>query len=202
MVDRRERRVHDLRREEVRVHLLRPHVVEPAHRDEVAEPHVRRLVRDEARAPERLRLRRRLVEQHARRVVEDRARVFHPAELERGHEEEVELPPGIRHARVGLEPVERRGVQVEDRVAVARDLGGVGLAVEHAERARRRASRSRPASRRPRTPSRRSRAAASRRSARVARPFASSRDTSAPFATACHAAGMSSVSVTRALMSG
>ena len=52
-----------------------------------------------------------------------------------GHQQEVELAERIRDPRVALEPVERRGVQIEDRVAVARDLRGVGLAVEHPERA-------------------------------------------------------------------
>ena len=43
-----ERGVHDLGREEVGEHLLRPDVVEPVHGDEVAEPHVGGLVGDEA----------------------------------------------------------------------------------------------------------------------------------------------------------
>jgi hypothetical protein len=43
--------------------------------------------------------------------------VFHPAELERGHEEEIELAERIRDTGVAFEPVERRRVQVEDRVA-------------------------------------------------------------------------------------
>ena len=51
-----------------------------------------------------------------------------------GISDEVELAERIRDRRVVLEPGERRGVQVEDRVAVARDLGGVGLAMEHPER--------------------------------------------------------------------
>ena len=67
MVHLRERRVHDLRRHEVGEHLLHPHVVEPPHRHEIAEPHVRRLVRDDAGALEQLVLRRRFVEQQARR---------------------------------------------------------------------------------------------------------------------------------------
>src|SRR3712207_8429116 len=43
-----ERRVHDLCRHEVREHLSHPDVAEPLHRHEIAEPHVRRLVRDRA----------------------------------------------------------------------------------------------------------------------------------------------------------
>ena len=75
----------------------------------------------------------RLVEQQPGGVVEDRAGVLHAAELERRHEQEVELAERIRDAGVALEPGERRGVQIEDRVAVPRDFRGVGLAVEHAE---------------------------------------------------------------------
>ena len=46
MVDGGKRRVDDLRRHEVGEDLLHPHVVEPPHRHQIAEPHVRRLVRD------------------------------------------------------------------------------------------------------------------------------------------------------------
>ena len=68
-----------------------------------------------------------------RGVVEDRAGMLHAAELERRNEHEVELAERVGNAGVLLEPGERRGVQVENRVAVARDFGGVGLAMEHAE---------------------------------------------------------------------
>ena len=59
--------------------------------------------------------------------------MLHAAELERRNGDEVELAERIRDRGVVLEPGERRGVQVEDGVAVARDLGRVGLAVEHPE---------------------------------------------------------------------
>ena len=104
VIDLREGRIDDLRRHEVREYLLHPHVVEPSHGDEIAEPHVRRLVRDHAGAPELLILGRRLIQKEAGRVVEDRAGVFHAAELERGHQQEIELAPRIRDARVPLEP--------------------------------------------------------------------------------------------------
>ena len=93
------------------------------------------LVRDDAGAVEQLVLRGRLVEQQRGRVVEDRAGVLHAAELERRDQHEIELAERVRDAGVVLEPGERRRMQVEDRVAVARDLGGVGLAMEHPERA-------------------------------------------------------------------
>ena len=60
--------------------------------------------------------------------------MLHAAELERRHEQEVELAERIGDAGVALEPLERGGVQIEDRVAVARDLRRVGFAVEHPER--------------------------------------------------------------------
>ena len=129
----RERRVHDLRGHEVGEHFLHPHVVEPAHGDQVAEPHVRGLVRDHRGAAEHLVLRRRLVEQQSRRVVEDLAGVLHAAELERGDRDEVELAERVGDGGVALEKLERARVQVENRVAVARHLGGVGLAMEHPE---------------------------------------------------------------------
>ena len=135
MVHLRERRVDDLRRHEVGEDLLHPHVVEPLHRHQIAEPHVRRLVRDHAGAIEQLVLRRRFVEQQARGVVEDGAGVLHPAELKRRNQHDVELAERIRDARVVLEPGERRRVEVEDRVPVARHLRRIGLAVKHPERA-------------------------------------------------------------------
>ena len=122
MVELRKRRVDDLRRHEVREDFLEPHVVEPAHGHEVAEPHVRGLVRDHRRPAEQLVLGGRLVQQQAGRVVEDGAGMLHAAELERGDRDEVELAERIGNRRVVLEPGKRRGVQVEDRVAVARDL--------------------------------------------------------------------------------
>ncbi len=57
--------VHDLRRHEVGEHFLHPHVVEPAHGDEIAKPHVRGFVGDHRRAAELLVLRRGLIEQQA-----------------------------------------------------------------------------------------------------------------------------------------
>ena len=61
--------------------------------------------------------------------------MLHASELERRHEQEVELAPGVRNAGVAFEPGERRGVQVEDRIAVPRDFCRVGLAMEHPKRA-------------------------------------------------------------------
>ena len=121
--------------------------------------------------------------------------MFHPAELERRHQQEVELAERIGNAGVLLEPRERRGVQIEDRVAVARDLLGVGLAVEHAERAAvalggldlELAGREGEEIRRERLRFRESQASAITGMA--------SRAVSAPLASASHAAGISSDSV-------
>ena len=66
VIDLRKRRIHDLGRHEVREHLLQPHVVEPLHRHQIAEPHVRRLVRNQVGSPEVLPLRGGLVEKHRR----------------------------------------------------------------------------------------------------------------------------------------
>ena len=120
VIDLGERRIDDLRRHEVGEDFLHPHVVEPAHRDEIAEPHVGGFVRDEAGPSELLVLRRRRIEQQRRGVVEDGAGMFHAAELKRRHEQEVELAPRVRDRGVAFEPRERRGMQVEDRLAIAR----------------------------------------------------------------------------------
>ena len=135
VIDLRKRRVDDLRGHVVCEDLFHPHVREPAHRDQIAEPHVARLVRDDAGASELLILRGRLVEHQARGVVEDGARVFHAAELKCRHQNEVEFAERVGDLGVAFEPRQRRGMQIEDRVAIARDLRGVGLAVEHAVRA-------------------------------------------------------------------
>ena len=130
-----ERRVDDFGGQEVREHLFRPHVVEPVHGDEVAEPHVRGLVGDQAGPPEIRGLGGRLVQQEAGRAVEDRAGVLHPPVLEGRDQHEVELAERIGDPGVVLEPVEGGGVQVEDGLPVARHLGRVGLAMEHPQRA-------------------------------------------------------------------
>src|SRR6266850_1374208 len=59
--------------------------------------------------------------------------MFHAAKLERGHQEEIELAERIRDTGVAFEPVERCGVQIEDRVAVAADFLRVCFAMEHPE---------------------------------------------------------------------
>ena len=77
----RKRRVHDFGRHELGQHFFHPDIVEPLHRDQVAEPHMRRFVRDGLRAIEHLGLGCRFVEEDPRLVIEDGARVFHAAEL-------------------------------------------------------------------------------------------------------------------------
>ena len=89
------------------------------------------LVGDDAGAIELLVLRCGFVEQQRRGVVEDRASVLHPAELKRRDQHDVELAERVRDGGVPLEPFERRGVQIEDRIAVPRHFGRVRLAVEH-----------------------------------------------------------------------
>ena len=131
MVDLGKRGVDDAGRHEVGERLLQPDVVEPLHRHEVAEPHVRRLVGDEAGAAEMGVLRGALVEQQRVLVVEDGAGMLHAAVLKRRHEHEIELLERERDARVVLEPGQRGGVEVEDGVGVAQQAVAVGLAVVH-----------------------------------------------------------------------
>ncbi len=133
VIDLGKRGIDDLGRHEIGEHFLHPHIVEPPHGHEVAEPHVCRFVRDQAGTTEFLVLRGRWVEQQAGGVVENRAGVLHAAKLERRDEHKIELAPRVRNPRVAFEPRQRRGVQIEDGLAVARHLGGVGLAVQHPE---------------------------------------------------------------------
>ena len=131
VVDAGERRVDDLRGQEVGERLLHPDVVEPRHGDEVAEPLVGGLVRDQAGPAEVRVLGGALVEQQRAGAVEDRARVLHPAVLEGGHEHEVELFERIRNAGVFLQPRQGRRVQIEDGAGIALHPPAVRLAVVH-----------------------------------------------------------------------
>ncbi len=128
--------------------------------------------------------------------------MLHAAELERRDRDEVELAERVRNRGVALEKLERARVQIEDRLAIARHLGGVGFAMEHPERAavalggldlevagdeRHEIGRQRLRFRE------------RHRDAIAAR---SVRDSSAPFAADCHFAGCSSVTVQRPFRSG
>ena len=57
------RRIDDLRGHEVREHFLHPDIIEPLHGDEIAEPHVRRLMRDRVGPVEQLILGCRFIQQ-------------------------------------------------------------------------------------------------------------------------------------------
>ena len=133
VVDIRERRVHDLRGHEVGKHLLQPHIVEPLHRHEIAEPHVGRFVGNEVRPGQELILGRGLVEEERGRVVIDRSRVLHAAELKRRQEYEVEFFKRKFPVGVGFQPIERLLVQIEDDLAIRRYLLGISLAVKEVE---------------------------------------------------------------------
>ena len=119
---------------------------------------------------------------------------------------EVELAERVGNARVALHVFDGARVQVEDGVLVARNFGGVGLAVKHpkgaavafggfdfevADHERKEIGRQRFRFRELDGRSRCAGASASRRS-----------QLSAPLATACQFAGMSSVSDHRAFRFG
>ena len=59
--------------------------------------------------------------------------MLHAAELKCRDEQEIEFAEGVGNPRIAFQPLERRCVQVEDRVAVSRDLWRVGLAVQHSK---------------------------------------------------------------------
>ena len=131
VVDRRKARVDDPCGHEVREHLLEPHVVEPFHRHEIAEPHVCGLVGDEACAPEQVHVRRRFVEQQAAGAVKNCTGVLHAVVLKRRDQREVEFLERVVDAGVVLEPVDGRGVKVEYRFDIAFELRRVRFPVQH-----------------------------------------------------------------------
>ncbi len=133
VIDVWKRRVDDLRRHEVRKHFLQPHVVEPLHRDEIAEPHVRCFVRDQVRAPQLVILRRGCVEQQVRRVVENGAGMLHASELKRRQQHEIELLKRVLAIGVGFEPFDRLLMEIEKCVSVGGNFRRVGLTVVHVE---------------------------------------------------------------------
>ena len=123
--------MNDLRRQEIGKYFLRPHVVEPVHRHQVPEPHVRRLMSNKAGPPQLLRLRRRLLQHHARLTIKDRTRMLHPAVLKGWYQREIEFPEGIGNTGIFLKPVKGDPVQVKDDVTIPGDLLGVRLSVKH-----------------------------------------------------------------------
>ena len=87
--------------------LVEPDAVPPGHRDEVAEPHVRVLVRDHVGDALELGVgRRALVHQQRGLPKRDRAEVLHRARREVGDREEVELVARVRQAVILLEEAE------------------------------------------------------------------------------------------------
>ena len=98
MVDIRKARIDDLGCHETGKHFLRPYIVKPFHRDQVAEPHVRRLVRNQPGTPEQTSFRRRFIEKQAGCAILDRADVFHTPVLERRNQGEPELLERIASA--------------------------------------------------------------------------------------------------------
>ncbi len=92
---------------------------------------MRRFMGDQARTAQQLRGRGRLLEKKPRCVVLDGARVLHPTVRVCGDQCETELGIGVGDAGVVFEPVERRGMQVEDLIDVPRNFVLVGFAVQH-----------------------------------------------------------------------
>jgi hypothetical protein len=87
--------------EERREGLIEPDPLPPLHRDQVAEPHVRELVRDDHCDVLELALGRgRGIDEQRRLAERDAAEVLHCAVGEVGDAEEVHLVPGVRDAEV------------------------------------------------------------------------------------------------------
>jgi hypothetical protein len=111
----------DAQREVLGERLVEPQVVPPAHRDEVAEPHVRQLVHDRARPLGALGVGDSRAEDH--RVAErDAAGVLHRAGVELGHEGLVVVAERVADAEQLVEGVERLAGDLEQlrRVALER----------------------------------------------------------------------------------
>ena len=112
--------------------LLGPHLVEPLHRHQVAEPHVGGLVGYEFRAGQLVAEGGIGPEEHPSVVVEGGSGMLHAAVLESGQDDEVVLGEGVGYSGVLFEPLEGRGHLGEDVVELGR-LGRIGLAVVGAE---------------------------------------------------------------------
>src|SRR5215813_5759591 len=125
-------RIDDLRSHEIGEDFLHPDVVEPLHRDEAAEPHMRRLMRDGTCAIKHLIFCSGFIEQYACSVVEDRTRMFHAAELKRRNQNKIEFTESIGNSGVLLKPVQGRGMEIENGFFVSFDLLRVCLAMKHA----------------------------------------------------------------------
>ena len=108
---------------------LRPHVVEPAHGDEVAKPQMGGLVGNEVEAVH-LFIGRGVLAQEDRLVAQlDAAGVLHAAKLIPGEDDESMLLKGLADAGVVFHPAQGQSGLVEDDGQLG-DLRGVGLAVE------------------------------------------------------------------------
>ena len=113
--------------------LLEPEVVEPAHRHQVAEPLVRRLVQDGGEPAEPARQGGALAKDEAVLRVEDGAGVLHAAERERRREDEVELAERVRSPEPALHPAE--GAMVERQQGVEIGFGRARAADVRRDRA-------------------------------------------------------------------
>ena len=128
VVDLRELFAHDHRSEEIRENLFGPDVVEPLHRHVVAEPHVRRFVRDQAASRHAVFGRRIVFEEHRTVGVECRPHVLHTAVLETGDDDQVVFGERIGYSGICFQPVERMEYLSEDFRALGRFLR-IGFAV-------------------------------------------------------------------------
>ena len=112
--------------------LLHPHVVEPLHGYQIAEPHVGRLVRDEVGAGQHLVLGRALVQKQRRGLVVNGPDVLHPAVLKIRNGHKIKLLKRKRQARVLLHKTECIGVQLKNGAEAEAQRCGVGFAVQEA----------------------------------------------------------------------
>ena len=89
--------------------LVEPQSVPPAHGHQVAEPHVRVLVRDDVRYTLQFAARRGVfVDQQGRLAERDRAQILHRAEREVGNRDQVQFVARIGPAVIGAEEFQRR----------------------------------------------------------------------------------------------
>ena len=121
---------HDLRGKPVRKDLFGPYVVEPFHRNVVAEPHVRRFVGDQLSPVEQFGRRGLRSEKDAPVVVERGPGMLHAAILEIGQHDKIVFGEGIGDSGIVLHIIERIEDEAEDGGLLGQ-FRGIRLAVVH-----------------------------------------------------------------------
>ena len=118
-----------LRGHEVGEDLLCPHIVKPAHRHQIAKPHVGRLVRDELEATQLVVLGRLGTQEDGTGVELYRPRMLHATKLIARENDKVVFGEGIGNAGIVLQPADRP-CGLSKALVELLHLLGIGLSIE------------------------------------------------------------------------